>query len=132
MPKFGQVSKQRLGECHPDLQRLFQAVVKHYDCSVLCGFRDEATQAQAFADKKSTKQFPHSKHNHFPSIAVDVAPYPIDWGNIEQFRHFAGFVEGVALGMGIKIRSGGDWDGDKDFTDQTLIDLPHFELVTTP
>lgn len=129
MAKFGQKSKQRLGECHPDLQRLFNQVIKHYDCTVLCGFRDEATQNKAVAEKRSTKTFPHSKHNQFPSIAIDVVPYPIDWDDMQRFRHFAGFVEGMAMAMGIKIRSGGDWDSDRQFDDQRLIDMPHFELM---
>ena len=129
MPKFSQTSKQRLSGCAPELQRLFKAVIKHYDCSVLCGFRDEEAQNKAYADKRSTKQYPYSNHNMYPSIAVDVAPYPIDWDDMERFRHFAGFVEGMAASMGIKIRSGGDWDSDHDFKDQRFIDMPHFELV---
>ena len=42
---------------------------------------------------------------------------------------YFGFVEGVAVMMGIKIRCGGDWDMDHDFDDQRLIDLPHYELI---
>jgi len=129
MPKFSQTSKQRLGDCEPELQRLFKEVIKHYDCTVLCGFRTEEEQNQAYADKRSTKQFPESKHNIYPSMAIDVAPYPIDWNDMERFRHFAGFVEGMAASMGINIRSGGDWDMDHDFKDQRFIDMPHFELV---
>jgi len=129
MPNFSGTSKQRLGTCQPDLQRLFKAVIKHYDCTILCGFRNQEDQQKAFTEKHSTVQFPNSKHNSFPSIAVDVAPYPIDWDDMERFRHFAGFVEGMATAMGIKIRSGGDWDRDHQFDDQRFIDMPHFELV---
>ena len=41
---------------------------------------------------------------------------------------FAGYVQGVAEQLGIKIRWGGDWDSDFDFKDQTFNDLVHFEL----
>ena len=51
-------------------------------------------------------QYPNSKHNKLPSKAVDVAPYPIDWNDPDRFYHFAGYVRGIAEGMGIKIRWG--------------------------
>ena len=35
----------------------------------------------------------------------------------------------TALGMGIKLRWGGDWDGDWQTRDNTFDDLPHFELA---
>ena len=31
--------------------------------------------------------------------------------------------------MNIKLRWGGDWNDNKDFSDQTFDDLVHFELV---
>ena len=128
MPVFSDTSRKRLETCDPRLQRLFSEVIKHFDCSVLCGHRGEAAQNEAFRSGTSTKRWPASKHNILPSIAVDVAPYPIRWDDIDRFRYFAGFVMGVAAQMGIKIRSGGDWDMDTDLHDQNLIDLPHFEL----
>lgn len=36
----------------------------------------------------------------------------------------------AASTTGVKIRWGGDWDGDWIHTDQSFHDLPHFELVT--
>jgi len=62
-------------------------------------------------------------------MAVDVAPYPIDWDDLGGFYMFAGYVLRVAETMGIKIRYGGDWDGDRKTTDQRFKDLPHFELL---
>lgn len=64
-----------------------------------------------------------------PSLAVDVAPYPIKWNDYLRFYAFAGFVLGTATEMGIKIRSGMDWDSDREFNDQSFHDLPHYELV---
>ena len=51
---FSETSKVRLSSCHPDLQRLFCEVVVKYDCTILCGFRNEADQNQAFEDGTST------------------------------------------------------------------------------
>lgn len=119
----------RLNSCHPDLVRLFEEVVKHYDCTILCGHRSEEEQTKAFSEGRSKVQFPDSKHNSIPSLAVDVSPYPVDWDDLGRFYHFVGYVRGVAQGMGIGIRSGADWDGDFEIKDNNFNDLPHFELT---
>lgn len=128
MLHFSIASNKALDTAHPNLQRLFREVAKHVDCTVLCGHRDKIGQDAAVAAGKSKTPWPTSKHNKVPSLAVDVVPYPIDWGNRERFFHFAGFVKGIAAGLGIRVRWGGDWDGDNDFRDQTFDDLPHFEI----
>ena len=73
-----------------------------------------------------------SNHNHTPSRAVDIAPWPIDWSDMERFRFLGGVVLGVAGCRGLRIRWGGDWDGDGSFKDQNFNDLPHFELLEIP
>lgn len=127
--KFGTKSLHELQTAHPDLQRLFIEVVKYYDCSVLVGYRGQAEQDEAFQTGCSKLKFPTSKHNKLPSLAVDVAPYPINWDDKERFYHFGGFVKGLAISMGIMIRWGGDWDGNNNLRDQRFFDLPHFELI---
>lgn len=127
--EFSQTSLDRLNTCHPSLQILFQTVVKTYDCSVLQGTRTESEQAADFASGKSKLQWPNSKHNTMPSMAVDVAPYPIDFANTMQFYHFAGYVMAVAEGLGLKIRWGGNWTMDLDLKANQFPDLDHFELV---
>ncbi len=131
MPQFSERSKQRLDTCHPDLQRLFNEVVKHYECSILIGHRGQDAQNMAFKEGKSKQQWPDSKHNKLPSLAVDAAPYPIDWDDIHGFYHFAGFVLGIAESLGIKVRWGGNWAGGLNLKPQKFNDLPHFELVDT-
>jgi hypothetical protein len=81
-----------------------------------------------------TKAFPgESKHNTDPSLAFDVAPYPIDFASrtkvLARFYYLAGLIISCAASLGIKLRWGGDWDGDLDFEDQTFDDLGHFEKV---
>ena len=47
--------------------------------------------------------------------------------NLARFYFFGGFVLGLAVSLGIKIRWGGDWDSDREILDQNFDDLPHFE-----
>lgn len=80
MAKFSSTSQEKLLTCHPDLQKVFKEVIKTFDCTILVGHRDQQAQDKAFAEGKSKKSWPDSKHNTTPSRAVDVAPFPIDWG----------------------------------------------------
>lgn len=134
MPKFSLRSQLKLQTCHVKLQAVFEKVVKKYDCIIICGHRGKFEQDEAYEGGKSKLKFPRSKHNSFPSMAVDVAPYHADkphirWDDLGGFYMFAGYVLRVADEMGIKLRYGGDWDGDKKTTDQKFNDLPHFELI---
>ena len=128
MAKFGKTSKKRLGTCEKDLQRLFEEVVKHFDCSVLEGHRGQEKQDKYFNEGKSKVKYPKGRHNASPSMAVDVVPYPIDWHDRERFHLFAGFVIGIAQSMGIKLRWGGDWNMNFEVDDNKFDDFPHFEL----
>lgn len=139
MPRFSQQSFSRLSTCHPELQVLFYEVIKHFDCVVLEGYRDQAGQAKAVAEGNSKLAWPNGKHNHMPSLAVDVAPYhpptTVNWKDIKRFYFFGGYVLGIARilkeqgKMSHSVRYGGDWDMDTDISDQTFNDLVHFELV---
>lgn len=129
MPQFGKRSRDNLSTCHPDLQLLFNEVIKHIDCTILEGHRDEATQNRLFNEGKSKLKFPNGKHNSKPSNAVDVAPWPIDWNDSGRFYMFVGFVRAIAEQLKIPIRCGADWSGNWKTTDQTFHDLVHFELM---
>ena len=128
MAKFGRTSRKRLETCDEDLQGLFQEVVKFFDCTIIEGHRDEATQNKYFDEGKSQVKYPNGKHNSSPSTALDCAPYPIDWEDTDRFYYFAGFVKGIAYNMGILIRWGGDWDDDTNVKETKFKDLVHFEL----
>ena len=129
MPKFGEKSRGQLLTCHEDLQRLFNEVIKHFDCSVLEGHRNEANQNAAFAARVSRLRWPESKHNRIPAEAVDVVPDPVRWSDVKRMYYFAGFVMAVAIGMDIPLRWGGDWDRDTEVLDNKFNDLCHFELL---
>ena len=128
MAKFGRNSRTRLATCDKQLQKLFNEVVKYFDCSVLVGFRGENEQNTAYKSGHSKVRWPNGKHNSKPSTAVDVAPYPIDWEDRERFIYFGGFVKGYAFRMGIPLRWGGDWDNDTSLSDNKFDDLVYFEL----
>lgn len=133
MPAFGKASSKNLATAHLNLQWLFKEVVKHFDCAIICGYRNQADQDKAVDQGYSKNPWPASKHNAYPSLAVDVMPYPVDWSNdpknIERITLFAGFVLGVASQMGIKIRWGGDWNMDTQVKDNVFDDFGHYELV---
>lgn len=135
MPKFSQDSFSKLSTCHPDLQVLFYEVIKYFDCTIIEGYRNEEDQEKAFVSGNTQLHFPHGKHNRQPSMAADVAPYPIDWNNNNRSYWFAGYVMGIAqklkdLGkMTHAVRFGGDWNMDNDIDNERFKDLVHFELV---
>ncbi len=134
MAKFSQRSKTNLNECHKDLQHVLNYCIRYFDFSVIEGHRPKEEQNKAFAEGKSKLKYPKSKHNSKPSMAVDIAPYPINWKDRERMTYLAGFI--VATGRMMYdmesnthlIRWGGDWDGDTEVKDNTFDDLVHFEL----
>ena len=128
MPKFGRKSKERLSTCESNLQKVFNEVIKHVDCSVLEGHRDKDRQNKLYEEEKTKVKYPNGRHNRQPSSAVDVTPYPVDWKDRERQTLFAGFVIGVACQMGINLRWGGDWDQDFQVVDNRFDAFPHFEL----
>ena len=128
MPYFGKSSKKRLLTCDDRLQKVFNEVIKHVDCSVLEGHRGEDRQNKLYEEEKTKVKYPNGRHNRLPSSAVDVTPYPVDWKDRERQTLFAGFVIGVASQMGLDIKWGGDWDQDFQVVDNRFDDFPHFEL----
>lgn len=129
MPELSKSSLYRLNTCHKDIQRVILEVAKHRDITVITGHRPELEQNEAFRTGHSKLKFPRSKHNSMPSKAIDIAPNPLDWKDLQRFIHLAGFVCGVAAYMGIRMRWGGDFDGDFNLKNNSFVDMPHFELV---
>jgi len=112
------------------------------DFGISHGWRGEVLQNQLFDAGKSKKRWPDSKHNAVDvlgeprSLAFDAYPYVrvngkggIPWTDARYWYFLAGVLLTTAEEVGVKLRWGGDWDGDTDFSDQTFDDLGHFELV---
>ena len=134
MPKFSQDSFSKLSTCHEDLQVLFYEVIKSFDCMVLEGYRNEFEQNLAFNEGRSQLQWPHGKHNSKPSMAVDVAPYPVDFNNIKRSYWFGGYVMGIAQRlkdegkMSHSVRWGADFNNNHQI-DDNFLDMNHFEII---
>lgn len=129
MPAFGKSSLKRFNTLHPDLQLVMTESIKLIDFSIVAGHRGEAEQNLAFEKGNSKAKFPQSKHNCFPSKAVDVVPWPTQYADERYIYLVAGIIKAKADQLGIKLIWGGDWDGDGDMNDQSLKDPYHFELA---
>ena len=127
--KYGKTSAARLATCHPEIQRLFNSLIKDYDVSVICGHRTEAEQDAAVNSGNSKTLYPNSKHNSSPSLGIDATLYPIEWEDVGRHYMFVGIVRERARVLGIPIRCGADWDSDFSTNDQTFNDLVHFEYA---
>ena len=125
MASFGKRSKAKMKGVDERLQNVFQEVVKEFDCSIIEGVRSQERQNELVAQGKSKTKF----GKHVQGKALDVAPYPIDWTDRDRFHYFGGYVKGIAEIMGVKVRWGGDWDGDFETKDNKFDDLVHFELA---
>lgn len=120
MPKFSKTSLDRLNTCDSRLIRLMEVVISEMDITILCGHRGREEQNKAFMEGKSKLCYPKSKHNSYPSRAVDICPYPINWDDIDGFKELATIVKQKAQELDIPIEWGGDWIGFKDY--------PHWQI----
>ena len=137
MPKFGKRSLDRLNTCHPDIIKVMNEVIKRIDITILYGHRTREEQFELYrqgrelvggvwkvTDKSKVVtnldgKLKISEHNYKPSRAIDIAPYPIDWKDINRFKEVAKIVKEEADKLGIKITWGGDWK---------MRDYPHFQI----
>jgi peptidoglycan L-alanyl-D-glutamate endopeptidase CwlK len=128
MSTLDAASAARLRAAHPLLQQLFAAVAEETPIIILASQRGRADQEAAYKAGNSKARFGQSAHNWSPSVALDVAPAPLDWNNRKAFIALSEIVLRIAEKMGIPIRWGGDWNMDGDKTTSDAWDLPHYEL----
>lgn len=128
MPIFSQTSKDRLYTCHPVLITLCNELITYIDFMVVCGYRNQAEQEEAFNNGFSKLHWPYGRHNKVPSLAVDIAPYPLNWDDVDRFKQLGFFVLGYAAAKGINITWGADWNKNYIISDERFIDLPHVQL----
>jgi len=120
MYTFGTRSKEALKTCDERIITVLNEAIKHYDFSVLCGYRTEEEQNKAYTSGASKLKYPKSNHNHFPSKAVDIVPYPIDWENLQRFHELSEVIKKAC-----------DTVGERDLHwgyDLWKWDMPHWEL----
>jgi peptidoglycan LD-endopeptidase CwlK len=139
---FSAKSLRNLGTAHSELRFLFDKIADFIDCSILSGRRTREEQVKLVEEGRSqTLQSKHLAGDDGYADAVDAATYPQDWSKLTpendarmtQFEvdqvYFSGFVMGYAAARGIKLRWGGDWDGNnRNVGDwRRFRDLDHFE-----
>lgn len=119
---FGLRSRRHLSTCHIDLQRICQLAlsISAIDFSIIWGYRNEVVQKEIIARGVRALPYGLSKHNQRPSLAVDIAPYPIDWHNIRDFKVVSYAMRLAACKLNIPLVWGGDWRDP---------DWGHYELV---
>lgn len=122
---FGARSTKNLVTVDKDLQRVMLRALDLgvIDFSVIAGKRTQAEQDRLYAQGR-TEPGPivtwTRNSKHLQGLAVDVAPYPINWNKEEAFYLLAGVIKAAAAIEKVDIKWGGDWKKTKD--------LPHYEL----
>lgn len=130
MYKFSQRSINNLKDVDSRLVKLCQSVLDEFDFVVIEGHRSLEKQMKCF--EKGTSQIDgitkKSKHNYFPSLAIDCIPYkkghnPFDGSkeSDKMFDDMAKVFKRKARELNLELVWGGDW--------KTLVDKPHFELI---
>lgn len=127
MPELSQKSLNKLSQCHPDLQRVMLEVIKVIDFTVIEGYRTKEDQDVRFYQGTSRVKWPNSKHNTFPSQAIDIWPWPVPRdakgeldSNSPKWNQLAAVVLEKAAELGVEIEWGGNWT--------TIVDKPHYSL----
>lgn len=126
--KLGQRSLDRLKGVNLSLVAVFKRACETmpFDVTVLEGLRSYERQ-QELLKQGATKV---SVSRHMSGNALDIAPYPIDWNDLERFQIVAEHMFKAAEELGIVIRWGGTWE--RTFTKPVkwakFLDAPHFEL----
>lgn len=136
---FSQLSIDRLSSVHEKLHRLAHIVLKVFDISIVCGHRAKEDQDKALAEGHSKAVWPRSKHNSFPSRAIDVWPCPVKWPSLSEipaehrkaadeyaialasWYYMAGLFQGAGAALDIDVKWGGHF--------KSLFDAPHIELA---
>jgi len=125
MPKFGRRSKERLKGVDTKLVNVLNELIKIMDVTIIEGRRSAERQEQLLG--KGATKVKYSKH--MDGKAVDLAPYPIDWEDRERFHYMGGMIRGIAKQLNVRVRWGGDWDGDGEIKDNNFDDLVHVEIL---
>lgn len=126
MPKFSRISEERLATCHPDIQAVCKELIKQFDFTLLEGFRGQKAQDEAYEKGNSHLRYPNSAHNKKPSLAADLAPWPIDWGNLARFREMIYRFDAVAA----VLRERGELVSEFEYGAfwPNLRDFPHIQI----
>ena len=148
MPIFGKESTSKLNTCEQSLQTVLNGAIKVVDFSVIFGVRTPELQFELFKKGRIKRNGvwqvwqikdivtykdgyeKKSKHNHDPSKAVDVIPYPFPGWDTREFHEQMHYIAGVIMGLAAeyytseKIKDKLSWGGFW----KNLVDEPHFQI----
>ena len=120
----------RLEGVHPLAVDWALRVVRIMDCSVVYGVRSMTEQRHMVSIGASqTMDSKHLIQSDGYGHAIDLAPYPIDFKDLDRFWMLGGVGIAVAHDMGIPMTWGRDWDSDFDFYDQEFMDFLHWQIM---
>ncbi len=140
MRQLTKTELKRKQELHPDLQAVAEAARAICDFYYICGARGKDDQELAFKKGVTKVHYPDSKHNRsknpeYKSDAVDAGPFKfirgvpvISWDDYPGFLKVYKAFQQASKTLGIKIRSGADFDGDGNLRNDPWVDMPHHEL----
>ncbi len=120
MPSLTERDLIHLATCDARWQMLLPKVAEKTWLMVIGGHRNEEKQNEAFRDGYTQVQWPNSKHNQEPSLAIDLCPLPVNWQNTRHFFELAAYVWAESLKKDVPVI----WGGSFSFGD-----YGHFELV---
>lgn len=144
MFKFGLRSLENLETCHEDLQTIHLEAIKtsRVDYGISEGHRSLERQKELFDEGKSRIDgiSKKGKHNYYPAQATDIYAFVPENKKMAfdkvHLAYLAGHIMEVARRLydegkvKHRLRWGGNWDGDGTLLiDQSLKDMPHFELM---
>ena len=118
---WGKKSREVLSTLAPDLIYLMNKLADVRNVSLISGYRGKTEQNEYYI-KGTGVRYPFSKHNTYPSLAVDVVPWPTQYESIEELDMMLGSIQALSYTLDITIRLGKYFSTRKDY--------PHIELVT--
>jgi peptidoglycan L-alanyl-D-glutamate endopeptidase CwlK len=134
---FSKLSEYRLRKVDPGMVELARLMIKRtpvdFGIAWMGGFRTAPEQNELFKSGASQKDGYNNRSKHQDGLALDFLPYINGRPDPDNEKHYL-IIIGVAFAcadeLGIKIRSGSNWDMDGEFiTDQKFDDYPHIEKI---
>jgi len=124
MYRFGKTSKQRLQGVHPLLIKCAERALSYgiLDLTVVPYGGLRTLQDQQKLVTRGASQTLNSLHRPQATgygHAIDLAPFPVNWNDLEAFKLYGSLMFRAAMEMGIVIEWGGHWNWK---------DYPHFQL----
>lgn len=152
MAKFGQKSNTRLSSCTRDIQTIMMEVVKHFDCMIVEGNRTAERQNEHWSKGRKLEQLSSdptkrdswividkdkivthkdgyekkSRHQNYPSDAVDVVPYPSLWADRNKLIELRGVIKYVQEKLLAEGKIANTLDNGADLWKG--FDLPHYQM----